>query len=573
VNFQTLVNQLSPHAADSCRGFAPELVLCGTIVVMLLARMPRFGHRINACYVALIGSIIGLYYAAPWLHLDQAGAFARKEIFDGLLIYDPFTVFVRGILLFFLVLFLIFTRLSGIPDREDSPDFYTLVLGGTIGMCLMASANHLLIVFLGIEMASVPSYALAGILKGRRQSSEAALKYSVYGAGTAGVMLYGISLLAGVLGTSHLPTIAQQLANLSPEMLAERQTVLLLGGLMVSVGLAFKLSAFPFHFWCPDVFEGASAEVNAFLSVASKAAALALLVRVAVGVTHVPSTPAPEATAQKGAIMHTVAYRKADLVERRADDTETPGELNRALVGHEDSAERTAMAHAVRRYVVGLISLFAAITCTFGNLAAYNQTNIKRLLAYSTIAHAGYMMMPVAAAIQLSGDQPDEARKAIGALAFYVSVYLFMNLGAFAIVAFLRNALRTEQIADYAGLIRRSPVLVVCFATILISLIGLPPLAGFAAKFLVFGYLVDARLYLLLVIGGLNTALSLFYYLRVVKVMTIDPEPHDRLPVRLSFLSPAGVYLALLTLPVVVLGIWFDELNNFARAAAQGLFM
>ncbi|MGH7138989.1 MAG: NADH-quinone oxidoreductase subunit N, partial [Pirellulales bacterium] len=559
VNFQTLLNQLSPKAADSCRGFAPELVLCGTIVAMLLARMPRFGHRINACYVALVGSIIGLYYAAPWHHLDRADAFASREIFDGLLIYDPFTVFFRGILLFFLVLFLIFTRLSGIPDREDSPDFYTLVLGGTIGMCLMASANHLLIVFLGIEMASVPSYALAGILKGRRQSSEAALKYSVYGAGTAGVMLYGISLLAGALGTCHFPTIAQQLANLTPELLAQRQTVLLLGGLMVSVGLAFKLSAFPFHFWCPDVFEGASAEVNAFLSVASKAAALALLVRVAIGFTHVPSAPAPETTAQTGAVTHTVAYRKLDLVERKTDDVEIQS--------------RTAVAHAVRRYVVGLISLLAAVTCTFGNLAAYNQTNIKRLLAYSTIAHAGYMMMPVAAAIQLSGDQPDEARKAIAALTFYVSVYLFMNLGAFAIVAFLRNALRTEQIADYAGLIRRSPVLVICFAIILFSLIGLPPLAGFIGKFAAFLSLAGARLYALLVIGGLNTALSLFYYLRVVKVMTIDPEPQDRLPVSLSLLSPAGGYVALVTLPVVVLGIWFDDLNNFARAAAQGLFM
>lgn len=566
MDFQTLVNQLSPHAADSCRGFAPELVLCGTIVAMLLARMPRFGHRINACYVALIGSLIGLYYAAPWLHLDRADAFASREIFDGLLIYDPFTVFLRGILLLFLVLFLIFTRLSGIPDREDSPDFYTLVLGGTIGMCLMASANHLLIVFLGIEMASVPSYALAGILKGRRQSSEAALKYSVYGAGTAGVMLYGISLLAGALGTCHLPTIAQQLANLTPELLAQRQTVLLLGGLMVSVGLAFKLSAFPFHFWCPDVFEGASAEVNAFLSVASKAAALALLVRVAVGFTHVPSTPVPQATSQQGAVMHTVAYRKLDLVERKADELETEG-------GQQMFPARVDVARSVRRYVVGLISLLAAVTCTFGNLVAYNQTNIKRLLAYSTIAHAGYMMMPVAAAIQMSAAEPAQAREAIAALAFYVGVYLFMNLGAFAIVAFLRNALRTEQIADYAGLIHRSPVLVVCFATILISLIGLPPLAGFAAKFLVFSYLVDARLYLLLLIGGLNTALSLFYYLRVVKVMTIDPEPLDRLPVRLSFLSPAGVYVALLTLPVVILGIWFDELNIFARAAARGLFM
>ena len=553
MDFKTLLTNLYPGTVASCRGFLPELTLCATIVAMLLARMPRWGYKINAFYIALIGSLVGLYYAAPWMPVT------RTEIFDGLIVYDQLTAYFRGVLLFFLVLFLIFTRLSGIPDREDSPDFYTLVLGGTIGMCLMASANHLLTVFLGVEMASVPSYALAGILKGRRQSSEAALKYSVYGAGTAGVMLYGISLLAGSLGTCHLPTIAQQLLTMSPHALADRQTVLLLGGLMVSVGLAFKLSAFPFHFWCPDVFEGASAEVNAFLSVASKAAALALLVRVAIGFTHAPfEAQAAEPVARSEAKMHTVAYRAAAVEEAAEHDREEPPLVD--------------VAHSVRRYVVGLISLFAAVTCTFGNLAAYNQTNIKRLLAYSTIAHAGYMMMPVAAAIQLSGQHPKEAGDAIAALAFYVGVYLFMNLGAFAIVAFLRNTMRTEQIADYSGLIRRSPVLVICLATILISLIGLPPLAGFAAKFLVFSSLVDAKLYTLLVIGGLNTALSLYYYLRVVKIMTIDPEPVDLLPGSPSLVSPAGVYLVLLTLPVVVLGIWFEKLNKHVQDAASGLF-
>ena len=161
-------------------------------------------------------------------------------------------------------------------------------------MCLMATANHLVIIFLGVEMASVPSYALAGMLKGRRQSSEAALKYSVYGAGAAGVMLYGISLLAGVLGSCHLPTMAARMSELfaAHNASADQAIVMALGGLMLGVGLAFKFSAFPFHFWCPDVFEGASAEVDAFLSVASKAAALALLVRVVVGFTTLP-TPHP----------------------------------------------------------------------------------------------------------------------------------------------------------------------------------------------------------------------------------------------------------------------------------------
>src|SRR4029079_6445834 len=182
------------------------------------------------------------------------------------------------ILLGFAVLFAIFTRISGIPDRDAAPDFYELALGATLRMCLMESSNHLLMVFLGVEMASVPSYALAGMLKGRRASSEAALKYAVCGAGTAGIMLYGISLLGGVLGSVHLPTMAERLAellqpaNLEAGIGRDTHMVLALGALMVLVGLAFKLSAVPFHFWCPDVFEGATAEVNAFLSVASKAA-------------------------------------------------------------------------------------------------------------------------------------------------------------------------------------------------------------------------------------------------------------------------------------------------------------
>ena len=292
----------APAADSSLQAFLPELVICLTVLALLAVRIPRWGWRVDTFWIALVGSGVALYCAAPWEHLGvvlsaaqaaEPAAVTRMEIFTGMLVYDTFSVFVRSLLLAFAFLFVIFTKLSGIPDKEDGPDIYSLVLGATLGMCIMASANHLLAVFLGVEMASVPSYALAGLLKGRRQASEAALKYSVYGAGAAGVMLYGISLLAGLLNTAHLPTVALQLAERfsgSTEVPSSELMVLALAGLLISVGLAFKLSAVPFHFWCPDVFEGATAEVNAFLSIASKAAALALLVRVALGV----STIAPE---------------------------------------------------------------------------------------------------------------------------------------------------------------------------------------------------------------------------------------------------------------------------------------
>ncbi|MEX2118126.1 MAG: NADH-quinone oxidoreductase subunit N [Pirellulales bacterium] len=578
MNFQELLDHLIHDTLRvSLPGFMPELVLCATIVLMLLARLPAFGRRINTVWIALPGCLAALYFAAPWRLLPglRESADFTAPIFTGMLVYDELTVFFRSLLLVFACLFLVFTRISGIPDREDSPDFYTLVLGGIVGMCLMASANHMVMVFLGVEMASVPSYALAGMLKGRRQSSEAALKYVVYGAGTAGVMLYGISLLAGALGSVHIPTMAMQLASLPAEALAERQTVLLMGGLMVMVGVAFKLSAVPFHFWCPDVFEGASAEVNAFLSVASKAAALALLARLALGFGFVGEPRTAQAP-----VAHSAAYRaleKRPLVVPQARDalpgSDAPDSDPDSNVPDSDAAPQNAVERLapVRRFLVGLIGLLAAVTCTFGNLAAYNQTNMKRLLAYSTIAHAGYLMMPVAAAVALIGKDIELAEEAIASLAFYAGVYLFMNLGAFAIVAFLRNTIRSEEIADYGGLIHRSPGVAVALSLILFSLIGLPPLAGFPAKLFVFAYLVPAELLSLLVIGGLNTALSLFYYLRVVKVMTLDPEPAGRLPASFSMWSPAGIYVALITLPVIVLGVSFEPLNRWARLAADHL--
>jgi NADH-quinone oxidoreductase subunit N len=236
-----------------------------------------------------------------------------------------------------------------------------------------------------------------------------------------------------------------------------------------------------------------------------------------------------------------------------------------------------------RAFIGKLIALIASITCTFGNLAAYGQSNIKRLLAYSTIAHAGYMMMPVAAVMVMAGYDPLAAQSGVGALAIYIVVYVFMNLGAFAIVAFLRNAMRSEEIADYAGLIRTCPITVICFSAILFSLIGLPPLAGFIGKFAIFaaladGYEVSVRaghpafyLIVLLVIGGLNTAVSLFYYLRIVKTMTIDEPRADRRPFTFSEVSLPGVYVWLLTAPTLLLILNWEGLKRWSEAAARHL--
>lgn len=559
---------LSFAATSSVGLFLPEITLCTTIVLMLFVRVFSWGRRIDVFYVTLAGSIFALFLAA----VDAPSVTQRIEFFTGMLVYDPFSVYMRSVLLLFVVLLALLTKVTGVPHREDAADIYTLVLGATLGMCLMVSANHLMMVFLAVEMASVPSYALAGLMKRRYQASEAALKYAVYGAATAGVMLYGISLIAGMVNSAHLPTIARELAVRLPHMSGNEAMVLSLAGLMVMVGLAFKLSAVPFHFWCPDVFEGATAEVNAFLSVASKAAALGLLVRVVIGVGvvvpcgetagHMAGAGRQSAVAEdrvsEPAAVHVAVSKAASVTASRPAE---PGPANLA---------------SLQGLLGKLIALLAIVTCTFGNLAAYGQTNIKRLLAYSTIAHAGYMMMAVPPALTLASVDAGAAERAVAALAVYIAVYLFMNLGAFTVVALLRNAMRSEQIDDYAGLVRQCPGLVICFAITLFGLLGIPPLAGFVGKFAVFaalakGYLATGQGYLLLlfIVGGVNTAISLFYYVRVVKVMTMDPEPQTRGPVRLPLVSLPGFYLAAVTLPTVVLFFGWDFLNQFALRAAE----
>lgn len=576
MNLQTIINSLVDNTVNtSLPLFKPELVLCITVVVMLVCRVFPLTDRIPPFLLALVGSILALWTALPLDGLSSWAELERQELFTGMLVYDSVSAYMKVFLLAFTVLFVVLSRLTGIADREDGQDYYSLVFGSVVGMCLMASANHMMTLFLGIEMASVPSYVLAGMVKGRQRSSEAALKYAVYGAGTAGVMLYGISLLSGVLGSAHLPTMAARLIEMDiPASLAagegvESLIVLVLGGLMLGVGLAFKLSAVPFHFWCPDVFEGASAEVDGFLSVASKAAALALLLRVGLGLGY-----APEAELA-GIDSRSEAAATASVERDNAADAQF------RLVAEEETSESDEASEAeigsplssVRKFFVATVAILAIISCTFGNLAAYGQKNIKRMLAYSTIAHAGFMMMPVAAAIALAGQNTADASEAVSALLLYVGIYLFMNLGAFAIIAFLRNTMQSEEICDYAGLINKAPWIAICLTVILFSLVGLPPLAGFWPKLRVLQSLYAAGgplLIAVLVAAGLNTAISLVYYLRVAKTICIDPEPDTSRPVSVGFFPSA--YILAISLPIVIFGIIPDGIAAWAKQAADNLF-
>jgi len=510
-----VVRMLDETTKTSVGLFVPELVLSGTIVAMLLCRVMPLVWRIPAQWIALLGAFTAFAWTLCQFDRFVGGTLSATPIFTGLLMIDQFATFFRLFLCLFLILTITLTVLSGIPDREDAPDFYTLLLGSTLGMMMMASANHLLMVFLGIEMASVPSYAMVGFLKGRKKSSEAALKYVVYGAGAAGVMLYGISLLAGLTGTGSLPELGHRLSLIVSQGAGIGDPIvrtIVLASLMVLVGLAFKLSIFPFHFWCPDAFEGAAAEVAGFLSVASKAGAFALLVRFGL------------AFSGGSAVVSEIAF------------------------------------------AIGLgIGVLAAVTATFGNLSAYGQSNIKRMLAYSTIAQAGYMLMAVSALMVMkfskhSGPETVAATQScIEGLIYYLFVYLFMNLGAFAIVGLIRNQIFSEEIDDYNGLASQCPLLCFGMTLCVFSLIGVPPMGGFFAKLVIFASVFKAAsvhwaMWFVLGAGAINTVFSLFYYIRILKAMYLKPRPDGARKVTYD-LMPVGLFVLMICLPVLGLGV------------------
>jgi NADH-quinone oxidoreductase subunit N len=484
-----ILDALQSELAQDCAAFLPELILCGGIVLLLLLRLFKLFDRWHLGWISLLVSLgaLGVTYA-QWSGccMTSPHDFAQErhsaDLFSGMLIYDYFTVFLRFFLLAFAACVIWLSLVTGIPDKEDSADFNTLILGATLGMIIMSSTNHLLMMFIGIEMASLPSYALAGYLKGRRESSEAALKYVVYGGGAAGVMLYGISLLAGKFGTAYLPQLAWAYTE-AVSAGAGFDPILLLGTLFILIGIAFKLAAVPFHFWCPDVFEGAAAEVAGFLSVASKGAAVALLARVSLLLAGM-------------------------------------GTLSEAGPAHP--------AARVAAFLVPTLAVLGILTATFGNLAAFRQTNLKRLLAYSTIAHAGYMIMAIATLDRIG----------VKAALVYLAAYFLMNLGAFAIVAFIRNQIGSEELADYRGLVRRSPLLTVALCVCLLSLLGVPPLVGFVAKIEIFMALWQTAgtysspalagwLYTAFVFLGINSVLSAVYYVKVMKTMVVEQRPED----------------------------------------------
>jgi len=483
---------------ESLAYFRPELALAAAVIAVILLDLLVTGPAGRPVTtwpgkLALIGAgaAVALTLGLPSVGLrglvhdpTQAWLFNRMIVHDGFAVY--FKVLLGLALLAVVWMSLGSREVRGQPNEGE---YYALLLSSGLGMLLMASAGTLLMAYLSLEFVSLTSYVLTGFLRHNRRSGEAALKYLIYGGVASGAMIYGMSWVFGLTGAMDYAGIARGIAGLD----AASRPALFLALVLVLAGFGYKIASVPFHMWAPDVYTGAPIPVTAFLAVGSKAAGFAMLLR----------------------FFH---------------------------FGVGSEAAGPALSHLP---LAQLASVLCVATMTLGNFAALGQTNIKRLLAYSSIAHAGYALLGFVVF----------ADRGVQALLFYLAVYYTMNLGAFWVVMLVSNATGREDLEGYRGLAWRGGALpALALGVFLFSLAGLPPLAGFLGKFYVFAAGIEGRLYALVVIGLLNSVVSLYYYARVVKVMFLDrPRAEDpRMTFRplrdlgaLALLSAANVFLIL----------------------------
>jgi NADH-quinone oxidoreductase subunit N len=490
---------------------SPELALTGlAVVVTALGLVTRAKGVVRA--VALIGLLVPFGFGlALWGDVHSGGA---DTAFLDTLVVDKFALFFKFLVLGVLALLVLASGEYMDRFRAHQEEFLGLIFLAATGLMLLPAAADLITVFVALELATLPVAALAAFLRSEIRSTEAGLKFLLLGAMSSAVLLYGFAFVYGATGTLRLvsmdpaiPTIAEMITRPSPE--APFGNFALMVGVVLSVaGFGFKLSIVPFHMWTPDVYEGAPTPVGAFLAVGSKAAAFAVVLR--------------------------VLY---------------------AAFG-EVSADWSP-----------LFAWLAVVTMTGGNVVAMVQTNMKRLLGYSAIAHAGYMMIGLAAVAARSQDASTSDLGPSGLL-FYLGAYAAMNLAAFFAVIAIANKTGSERITDFAGMAQRSPWLAGALAVALISLTGIPPTAGFMGKLFLFNAAVNADLVWLAVVGAVNSVLSAYYYMRVVRSMYLDqPLTTERLTAPL----PVGAALLITTVAVFALGIVPGGLMDVARTVVGPL--
>ncbi len=482
--------------------FIPEMMLTGILLLVILFDLfQKADTSIRSGYLALGGMVL---VTIALLGQDVS---APNGIFSNMLAIDSFSRYLKVLVSVGTILVMWMSFNSNELKNRRVGEYYVLLLILVLGMYFLVSATHLLSIYISLEMVSIMSYLLSGYLKEQMRSNEASIKYVVFGAFSSGILLYGFSLLYGLTGSADISEIQAALSagGISPALL-------LLVLIMILVGFGYKIAAVPFHFWTPDVYEGAPAPITAFLSVAPKAAGFAIIIR-----------------------FFNVAFSSA---------------------GNPNMEAWSALENMNWQAVVGVLSI---LSMTVGNVIAIQQSNIKRMLAYSSIAHAGYMLLGVVVADQTG----------IAAILYYATIYMLMNLGAFFVAIHIKNAFDTEEIEDYKGLGYRAPVLGVIMAIFMFSLTGLPPTGGFVAKFYIFRALIENgdTYFWLALIGLINGVISLYYYMRVVKAMYFTkieiPKTVHNAPLNVTIL------LSLLAAPLLFAWMVGDPLSSYTQAAVQ----
>jgi len=475
----------------------PELSVLACAILVIVLNLFSVNKRWLSV-VCLAGlAVAGGFTISYWGKDSQV-------LFNNMLAIDNFALFFKFLFLVIAALVILASIHYAAKFADFKGEYYTLVLVSTLGMMLLASATEMVSLFVSLELTSLPLYALVAFLKNQK-STESALKYFFIGAISSVVLLYGMIFIYGFTGTTQLAEIVSNIRNLGG---IERDSSygLLLGVVLLIVGTGFKIAAFPFHMWVPDVYEGAPTPVTAYLSVASKAAGFAIILRVFYTALNLP------------------LWLRNDW----------------------------GMAFAV----------LAVIGMTAGNIWAIPQTNIKRMLGYSSIAQAGYLMLGIAT-IGLASAGGTQGQSG---LLFFLAGYTVTNLGAFlAIIAISENT-GSDAIEDFAGMGKRSPLMAMALSFCLVSLIGIPPTAGFMAKFYLFSAAVQQDLLWLVIIAVINSVISAYYYLKVVKVMWLD-EP--KLEVNQKTSIPLGIATVISCLLVLLLGIAPMFLMRLAEIAAK----
>ncbi len=492
--------QIIKQTLISLNSFIPETVLIATVILCIFLDLILRKKSVVVPVVGIIGLIVSGYFAYL-----QFGT--ERIMFSRMVVIDPYSVFFKFLFIISTIFVIIFTVSSKeIQNSTHHNEHVYLMIAMAIGAYLMASSVNMIMMYLALETVSLSSYILSGYTKKVKRSSEAAMKYVIYGAASSGIMIYGMSLLYGFTGSMNIYDISLFLttANVSANPLIVMVII------MILAGFGYKISSVPFHFWTPDVYEGAPVPVTAFLAVTSSAAGFAVLIR----------------------FFFSTFLKSYTMLE---------GKLQ--IIGGIGWSE--------------IIIVLSVASMIFGNFAAVWQQSVKRMLAYSSIAQGGYIMLGLTVANQ----------QGLTAMIVYLIAYMFMTLGAFYALILIVNKIDSDEMSDMRGFGYKAPAVAVFMGIFMFALSGIPSTAGFIGKFYLFSALIESNLIWLALVGMLNSVVSLFFYIKILKYMFLMKPEEEVIP-KFKYGIGSYVVLLLLAVPTMFLGIYFAPLIKLAEVSA-----